>query len=72
MQMAKKLKKGDEVSWETSQGKTTGKVEKEIVKPIKIKSQPIKASPDDPKILVKSKKTGKPAAHRAAALNKTK
>jgi hypothetical protein len=35
--MAKRLKKGDDVSWSTSQGKVSGKVVKKQSAPTKIK-----------------------------------
>jgi Hypervirulence associated proteins TUDOR domain len=69
-QMAKSLKPGDKVEWNTSQGKTSGTVQKKLTGSIKIKSQKITASEKDPKYLVTSAKSGKPAAHGAAALKK--
>jgi Hypervirulence associated proteins TUDOR domain len=62
------FKKGDAVEWETSQGKTTGKVEKKLTSSTKIKGHSVKASSDDPQYLVKSDKTGKEAAHKPDAL----
>jgi len=34
--MAEKLKKGDKVEWETSQGKTKGTIKKKLTEPMKI------------------------------------
>ncbi len=68
--MADSLKPGDDVSWDASQGKVQGSVERKLTKPIKIKSQKITASEADPKYLVVSKKTGAKAAHSPAALKK--
>ena len=68
--MAAKLKRGDEVEWNTSQGKTQGKVEKKLTSPIKIKGHSVAASKDNPEYLVKSKKSGEKAAHKPAALKK--
>jgi hypothetical protein len=68
--MAKSLKAGDKVSWETSQGKTTGKVVKTATKTTKIEGFTAKASKDDPKVIVKSEKSGKRAAHKPESLEK--
>jgi hypothetical protein len=68
--MAKALKKGDMVEWGTSQGKTTGTVEKKITGTKKIKGYTATASEDEPQFLVKSKKTGAKAAHKAESLKK--
>ncbi len=68
--MAKKLSKGDRVEWNTSQGKTTGKVKKKLTSPTKIKGHEVKASKDDPQFLVESEKSGGEAAHKPGALKK--
>ena len=68
--MARALKKGDKVEWETSQGKTRGTVEKKQVSPTRIKGHKVAASKDQPQYIVKSAKSGKKAAHRAGALRK--
>jgi hypothetical protein len=66
--MAKKLKKGDKVEWNTSQGRTVGSVEKKLTTPTKIKGHKVAASAESPEYLVKSKKSGDKAAHKAEAL----
>ncbi|WP_174300083.1 DUF2945 domain-containing protein [Caulobacter sp. S45] len=68
--MAKTLKPGDKVKWDTSQGETHGVVEKKQTTDTKIKSHPVKASKDDPQFIVKSEKTGAKAAHKSDALKK--
>ena len=68
--MTKELKPGDKVAWESSQGLVKGTVEKKLTAPTKIKSHPVKASPDNPEYLVKSDKTGAEAAHKPDALKK--
>ncbi|MEH2436380.1 MAG: DUF2945 domain-containing protein [Nostoc sp.] len=68
--MAEKFKNGDRVEWNTSQGKTTGKVVKKLTSPTDIKEHHIAASEDNPEYLVESEKTGKQAAHKPDALNK--
>jgi hypothetical protein len=70
--MATTLKKGDTVEWNTSQGKTTGTVQKKLTATKKIKGHTAKPSESEPQYLVKSKKTGKEAAHKAESLKKTK
>ena len=68
--MADKLKKGDAVEWETSQGKTSGKVKKKLTEPTDIKGHHVAASAENPEYLVESDKTGAAAAHKPAALKK--
>lgn len=62
--------KGDKVSWNTSQGKTQGTVEKKLTEPTDIKGHHVAASPDNPEYLVKSDKSGKKAAHKPESLQK--
>lgn len=68
--MAKQLKKGDEVSWKSSQGTIQGKVQKKVTSPVEIKGHHVAASPENPEYLVKSDKTGALAAHKAGSLTK--
>ncbi len=65
-----KLKKGDSVEWNTSQGKTSGEVEKKITEPTDIKKHHVAASKDNPEYIVKSDKSGKEAAHKPDELHK--
>jgi len=69
--VASSLKPGDHVSWETSQGKTRGKVVRKLTAKSRIKGHKIQASKQNPQYLVKSGKTGAKAAHKRAALKKT-
>lgn len=64
------LKKGDKVAWETSQGKTKGKVIKKQTTPTKIKGHEVKASSANPEYIVESDKSGKRAAHKPDGLTK--
>lgn len=64
------LKKGDEVSWKTSQGKTEGTVVKKQTSDTTIKGHKVSASKDDPQYIVESEKTGAKAAHKPEALSK--
>ncbi|RFB93262.1 hypothetical protein B5K08_13340 [Rhizobium leguminosarum bv. trifolii] len=68
--MAKQLKKGDEVSWDTSQGKTEGRVVKKQTSSTKIKGHTVKASAAQPQYIVESDKSGKRAAHKPDELRK--
>lgn len=70
--MAKSLKVGDSVSWKSSQGTVKGVVKKKLTSPTKIKTHSVAASKENPEYLVESKKTGAKAAHKAAALKKSK
>lgn len=67
--MAKTLKPGDRVSWNTSQGETSGKVVRKITAKTKIKGHTAKPSPSNPEYLVQSDRGGK-AAHKPSALKK--
>ena len=68
--MAKSVKVGDKVSWDSSGGHSTGKVVKKLTEPTKIKGHKVAASKDDPQYLVESEKSGKQAAHKAPSLTK--
>ena len=70
--MAEKLKTGDKVECETSQGKTSGTVKKKLTKPVDIKGHTVAASAENPEYLVESGKSGKEAAHKPSALKKKK
>ena len=70
--MNKQLKKGDHVSWETSQGTTAGTVVSKITGTANVKGHIAKASPDHPEYKVKSDKTGATAIHKPEALHKKK
>ena len=68
--MATHLRKGDRVSWNTTQGRTEGKVKRKLTSPTSIKGHAVKASADNPEYLVESDKTGAEAAHKPGALTK--
>lgn len=70
--MAKQLKKGDHVSWQSSQGKIEGTVERKVTRPMDIKDHHVAASAENPEYLVKSSKTGAVAAHKPGSLKKSK
>lgn len=64
------FKKGDSVTWDSSQGEIHGTVVKKLTEPMKIKGHEVKASKDNPEYLVKSDKTGAEAAHKPSELHK--
>lgn len=66
----KKLSVGDRVEWNTSQGKTVGRVKKKLTSPMKIKTHAVKASPENPEYLVETEKSRKLAAHKPGELKK--
>ena len=70
--MAKELKPGDHVQWNTPQGRTTGKVKKKLTAAKKIKGHVAKASKENPEYLVQSDKSGKQAAHKPGDVGKIK
>lgn len=63
---------GDNVSWNTSQGKTHGVVREKRTKDFQFDKQKFTASEDEPMWIVESAKTGAEAAHKEPALTKTK
>lgn len=67
--MAKKLKAGDEVSWNSHGGTAHGKVVKKVTSPTSIKGHKVAASKDNPEFIVETDK-GKRAAHKPGALSK--
>jgi hypothetical protein len=64
------LSKGDRVSWNTSQGRTHGKVVERHTKDFEFDGQHFTASTDDPAYVIESEKTGAKAAHKGSALRK--
>ncbi len=68
--MAKTLKPGDHVAWNTSQGETRGVVKKRQTTPTKIKGHEVKALKENPEFIVQSDKTAALAAHKPDALKK--
>jgi hypothetical protein len=64
------LRVGDRVSWNTSQGRTRGKVVGRKTKDFTFAGQHFTASSARPKFIVRSEKTGAEAAHGSSALRK--
>jgi len=68
--MSEELKKGDKVTWKTSQGITEGKVVRKQTSDTKIGDHKVKATTSRPQIIIESSKSGKQAAHKPEALKK--
>lgn len=70
--MPDRFKAGEQVEWNTSQGRTTGTVKKKLTSPTDIKGHHVAASASNPEYLVQSDKSGGQAAHKPGALRKKK
>ena len=70
--MAESFSKGDQVEWNTPQGKTTGKVVEKLTEATEVAGHHVAASDEEPQYLVESDKSGKRAAHKPEALKKVK
>jgi hypothetical protein len=66
--MAVELKRGDRVEWSYRGATVRGKVLRKLTKPTEVGGRRANASPEDPRYVVRSDKSGKEAAHRAAVL----
>lgn len=58
----------DRVSWNTSQGRTRGKVVERRTSDFTFDGQRFTASEEEPAFIVESEKTGARAAHKGSAL----
>ena len=67
--MAKQLKAGDRVTWQSHGGTAHGKVARKLTAETEIKGHKVAASKDHPEYLVETGE-GKQAAHKAVALSK--
>lgn len=68
----KDLHSGDKVTWKSHGGEAKGKVVKKLTSETHIKGHKVAASKDNPEFLVRSEKSGGEAAHKPAALTRTK
>jgi hypothetical protein len=66
--MAHEFKRGDRVEWKFGRGTAIGTVQRKLTERTTVGKQAVAASPDDPRYLVKSEKSGKEAAHKPEAL----
>jgi hypothetical protein len=62
------ISNGDTVSWNTSQGTTSGKAVEKRTKEFTFAGQKFKPTDGDPYWIVESDKTGAKAAHKESAL----
>lgn len=62
------LRPGQAVRWRTSQGETRGRIVRRLVRDGHVQGFHYRASPEDPRWLVRSDASGEEAAHRAEAL----
>jgi hypothetical protein len=62
------ISKGDGVTWNTSQGKTSGTAVEKKTKRFTFDGQDFVPTDDDPYWIVESSKSGKKAAHKESAL----
>jgi len=67
----KEFSKGDAVSWNTPQGKTSGKVTKKVISPTHVSGHKVQASGDNPQYEVRSGSSGKKAVHKPESLDKS-
>ncbi len=68
--MARQVKAGDRVAWQSSGGGSVGRVEGKLTSPGKIKDHEVAACEDNPEFLVRSEKSGKIAADKPSALRR--
>lgn len=66
------LTEGDRVSWNTSQGRTRGRIVEHKTHDFEFDGQKFTASADSPAFIVESEKTGARAAHKGTALRRLK
>lgn len=64
------FRKGERVTWMTSQGETHGVVERKLTAPMEIKGHHVAASAENPEYLVRSDVSGELAAHKPSALTR--
>lgn len=62
--------KGSQVSWNTPQGQTHGKVVEHRTSAFTFDGQKFNASEDEPYVIVESDKSGAKAAHKASSVQK--
>ena len=68
--MAKNLRIGDRVAWNSEAGRVRGTITKVITSEITFKGYTVHASKEEPQYLIKSEKTEHLAMHKGSALRK--
>jgi len=66
--MAQDFKRGDRVAWNFRGRTVRGKVRRRLTKRTEIGGQVVAATPDDPRYVVRSEKSGAETTRRAGAL----
>jgi len=66
----KKLRKGDQVEWQSHGSTAEGTVEEKITSDKNAAGRKVRASEDDPQYRVRSDKSGNDAVHKPEALKK--
>lgn len=70
--MAERLKRGDHVTWNSEAGRVSGTIIAVHTRNFNYKGHTHHASKEDPQYEIKSDKTDHIAAHKGAALHKTR
>jgi hypothetical protein len=68
--MARSLKVGDHVSWNSEAGRVSGTITRKITSKMTFKGYVHHATADNPQYLIKSDKTDHVAIHKGSALRK--
>lgn len=68
--VAKRLKRGDHVSWNSEAGRVRGKIKRVVTTPTKFKGYTVHASSDEPQYEIRSDTTDHIAMHKGSALRK--
>jgi hypothetical protein len=68
--VAKRLKRGDHVSWNSEAGRVRGKIKRVVTAPTKFKGYTVHASSDVPQYEIRSDTTDHIAMHKGSALRK--
>ena len=68
--MADEFKRGDRVEWNFRGRTVAGRVRRRLTERTEVGGQVVAASKEDPRYLVRSDKSGKETARRAAALRR--
>ena len=68
--MGQEFKRGDRVEWNFRGRTVRGKVRRRLTKRTEVAGQVVAATPDDPRYVVRSEKSGAEAVRRATSLKK--
>ena len=68
--VAKRLKRGDHVSWNSEAGRVRGKIKRVVTTPTKFKGYTVHARSDEPQYEIRSDTTDHIAMHKGSALRK--